>query len=218
MNSGAMNSAAGFTHRSIKAFAVAVIALPLVMLGGCSTVSEMLPERFTPKIVDEQARQIVGFQTEDIQPWQLIPDQFNINKVTHKLVHVNVNSEARSSLLRRLPTVPVDDLRVALKDSIDASGLFRKTEYPREADFNLDVTVLPSKIVKEGNVEYFWSPARWKLSDRRTGEVLFSEQIVKWHQVSLDETPNEVIRNTQLLEGAVRKNIQEGLEQLADVM
>jgi len=130
-------------------------------------------------------------------------------------VFVEVDSALRNSLIRRLPAVAIKDMRKALKDSVDASGLFRKTDYLSESDLQLKVTMLASKVVKEGDDEYLWSPARWELKDTRTGRLIFDEQIVQWHRVNVKEEPNEVVRNTRLMEGAVKKNIREGLEQLA---
>lgn len=159
----------------------------------------------------------MGFQTQKMQAENLVPDQFDIEKKTHKLVLVKVNSEANSSMLMRLPGVPVDGMRSALKESIEASGLFRKTEYWSEADYTLEVTVLPSKTMKKGSEEYFWSPARWELKDSKTGEVVFNERIVKWHDVNVNEVPNQEERNTLLVEGAVKNNIREAIEQMADL-
>ena len=159
----------------------------------------------------------VGFQTERIHPTNLVPEDFAFDKKTHKLVLVKVNSEANSSMLLREPGVPLDDVRSALKESIETSGLFRKTEYWTEADYMLEVTVLPSKTMKKGSDEYFWSPARWELKDSKTGDVVFSERIVKWHEVNVNDVPDQEERNTLLVEGAVKNNIREALEQLSEL-
>jgi hypothetical protein len=200
---------------------VSVLAAAMA-LSACSSMPEMpkVPEFSATKIVPKEvltgSRELVmGFQTKELQSWNLVPDSFDIDKATHKLIHITVDSKARDSMFRREPGVPLDELKVALKDSINASGLFRKTEYSREADFDPRVTVLPSKIVKEGKTEVFWSPARWKLTDSRTGEVLFDEQVVKWQKAKVDEMPDNLERNTHLVVGAVKKSIKEGIEQLA---
>lgn len=138
---------------------------------------------------------------------------------TKKFPH-SVNVETRGGSA----TGPMDssnvsneDLKAAIEASITTSGLFKSVLPTKNADYELSVTVAALDKPVFGGAFTVTLDTGWNLVRKSDGAVVLRKAVRSAHTVQMSEAFVGATRLRLALEGAVRKNISEGLQAIAEL-
>jgi hypothetical protein len=96
----------------------------------------------------------------------------------------------------------------AIVDTLDRSGLFSTTSTAGPADYQLSAEVVDQKLVGTmSNIMLLL--VRYQLTDIITGNILWTENLLSFHHLSAADVFMGADRVAQVVETAVRQNLQQ---------
>ncbi|MFL6695268.1 MAG: hypothetical protein ACJ8GO_20150 [Ramlibacter sp.] len=110
-----------------------------------------------------------------------------------------------------------DDLKNAIESSITQSNLFRSVVQGRNGDYDLTVTVTQLSKPMFGGAFTVTLETGWSLVRASDKSVVLRKAVRSQHTAEFSDSLVAVTRLRMAVEGAVRKNITEGLQAVADL-
>jgi len=96
----------------------------------------------------------------------------------------------------------------AIVDTLDRSGLFSTTSTAGPADYRLSAEVVAQKLVGTmSNIMLLL--VRYQLTDMASGNILWTENLLSFHHLSAADVFMGTDRVAQVVETAVRQNLQQ---------
>ncbi len=111
--------------------------------------------------------------------------------------------------------VPIDIFLEAVKQSIVNTKLFSMIEKEPTADYHLELTVYKifySNSLSQNKHKVY---VDWLLKSAKNNKVIFRKRVATEHEVTLSDALGGDKRLVLATEGAMRKNIAEGIKQLS---
>lgn len=105
------------------------------------------------------------------------------------------------------------DFTAAIVKTIDHSGLFSTTDTKGPADYYLSANVTGQELFGGAN-SIFLLLVRYELKEATTENIVWIENIFSFHQLAATDVFYGADRVAQVLEGAVRKNLEQLIENL----
>jgi hypothetical protein len=109
------------------------------------------------------------------------------------------------------------DLKAAIESSITKSGLFKSVVPGKDGDYELSVTVTQLSKPVFGGAFTVTMETGWSLVRARDKSVVMRKAVKSSHTAEMSDSFVGVTRLRLALEGAVRKNITEGLQSIAEL-
>lgn len=136
----------------------------------------------------------------------------DIQKVQHhrKTVAINTQGGSETGALDS-SNVSNSDFSKAIEESIIENGVFTQVIHGNEADYLLNVTIVSMSKPLFGGSFTVDMEAAWSLSDLKTKNYVTRESIKSSHTATMGEAFVGVTRLRLAVEGAVRKNIEQGI-------
>lgn len=107
------------------------------------------------------------------------------------------------------------DLKAAIEASITQSGLFKSVVPGKDGDYELSVTVTQLSKPVFGGAFTVTLETGWSLVRARDKSVVMRKAVKSSHTAEMSDAFVGATRLRLALEGAVRKNIAEGLQSIA---
>lgn len=173
---------------TLRLAATAGMVAVLLALGGCATSANQ--ESMAPVVIES----------------------------TKKLPHsIRVETRGGSDTgLTDSSNVSNADLKAAIEASIRQSGLFKSVAGGPDGDYLLTVTIAGLDKPMFGGAFTVTVDAGWSLVRARDGAVVLRKAVRTAHTAQMSDSLVGVTRLRLALEGAVRKNIAEGLQAVGD--
>ncbi len=144
----------------------------------------------------------------------MAPESASLQRTFNKSVGIAV-SGGRAADSVASTQISDEDLVVAVEMAIRRTGLFSKTFRSPSGDYQLDLRIVKLKQPLMGLDMTVSAQIEWRLKRTRGGKPIWQETIDTEHTAKLGEAFVGVERLSLATEGAVRKNIQTGLEHLS---
>ena len=115
------------------------------------------------------------------------------------------------------PNVSNTDFGQAIKESIIDNGLFTQVLQDNSSEYLLNVTIVNMSKPLFGANFTVTMEAAWSLSETSTKQYLMRKAIKSSHTATMGEAFAAVTRLRLALEGAVQKNIEQGIIALSEL-
>lgn len=109
------------------------------------------------------------------------------------------------------------DFAKAIEESIVNGRIFTKVVHGKDSDYELGVTILNFNKPMFGASFTITLETGWSLTNTRTREIALRKNITSTHTASFSDSAIGVTRFRLALEGAARKNITQGLDEIANI-
>jgi ABC-type uncharacterized transport system auxiliary subunit len=109
------------------------------------------------------------------------------------------------------------DLKAALESSITKSSLFKSVVQGRNGDYELTVTINQLQKPMFGGAFTVTLETGWSLVRTRDQQVVMRKAVRSEHTATMGDSLVGATRLRLAVEGAVRKNISDGLQSIADL-
>jgi hypothetical protein len=110
--------------------------------------------------------------------------------------------------------VQIQMLQHAIIDGINQSGLFARATDGGRADYQLDVSLVSIQWPTTGFTMSSKVEMVWKLTRVQDGQTVFQDTIVSEYRENLFNTFLGAARSYAVMRGAIRANVQAGIERL----
>jgi len=108
-------------------------------------------------------------------------------------------------------------LQNAIIDGINQSGLFGQATNGGRADFQLDVSLVSILWPTRGFNMSSRAEVIWKLTRVQDGKSVFQDTIFSEYNENMFKTFLGAARSYSVMRGAIRKNVQEGIDRLGKI-
>lgn len=108
-----------------------------------------------------------------------------------------------------------EDFAKAIEESILKSGLFTEVIHGEGSDYNLNVTIVAMSKPVFGVSLTVTMEVAWSLVNSETGDVVMRKAIKSTHTATMGDAFVGVVRLRFAVEGAARKNISLGIQEIS---
>ena len=153
---------------------------------------------------------LTGCVAAPIKRADITPTNFNVGRIHPQNIVVSTSFKCS----------PVENdfntqmLRAAIVDGINSSGLFRQAASGGQADYQLDVSMLSLQQPDSGFTMRSSVEMLWTLTQVQDAKEVFRADVVSEYSQNAFNTFWGSIRWYNVMRGAIKKNVQEGIERL----
>ena len=133
------------------------------------------------------------------------------------ILHRHSQIVAVSSSVRQSCEVQIQILQGAIIDGINQSGLFAQAVDGGQADYQLDVSLVSIQWPTTGFTMSSKVEMVWKLARVQDGKAVFQDTISSEYSENMFNTFLGSARSYAVMRGAIRNNVQEGIERLGKI-
>lgn len=141
-----------------------------------------------------------------------------VNTSTTHPFSVGIRTQGGSETGAMDPSMISDtDFAKAIEESIINGRIFTSVVHGKASDYELGVTILNFNKPMFGGSFTITLETAWSLTNTTTREAVMRKNITSTHTASFGDSVVAVTRFRLALEGAARKNIKQGLEEIAQI-
>ena len=133
------------------------------------------------------------------------------------ILHRHSQIVAVSSSVRQSCEVQIQILQGAIIDGINQSGLFAQAVDGGQADYQLDVSLVSIQWPTTGFTMSSKVEMVWNLTRVRDGKAVFQDAMLSEYSENVFNTLLGSARSYAVMRGAIRNNVQEGIERLGKI-
>lgn len=148
---------------------------------------------------------------------KMIPESYEIDQKHNHSIQLLVKGGETEKTKERFIYISNKELKNTVEEAIKKSGLFTKSVVSKNAEYLLELEINKWLQLEGGLTVKDAIDISWTLIEQKTKKVVWEDSIYAEHTSEWNDAIDGRKRVRIALEGAVMKNIQEGLSEISHI-